>query len=60
VLEIRAREASNPPTKRMVSCIEPERALIVWTDFYRKGTRIKRLRMDPDSVRAVRDRFIRT
>jgi hypothetical protein len=58
VLEIRAREGIESTYERMVSCIEPERALIVWTDFYRKGTRIKRLRMDPDSVRAVRDRFI--
>jgi len=58
VLDIRAREGIESTYERMVSCIEPERALILWTDFYRKGTRIKRLRMDPDSVRAVRDRFI--
>jgi hypothetical protein len=40
------------------SSIEPERALILWTDFYRKGTKIKQLRMDPASVRPVGNRFI--
>jgi hypothetical protein len=58
VLEIRARAGIESTYERMLSCIEPERALILWTDFYRKGTRIKRLRMDPASVRAVGDRFI--
>ncbi len=57
-LEIRAREGIESTYERMLSCIEPERALILWTDFYRKGTRIKRLRMDPASVRAVGERFI--
>lgn len=58
VLEIRARKGIESTYERMLSCIEPERALILWTDFYRKGTRIKHLRMDPASVRAVGDRFI--
>jgi hypothetical protein len=58
VLDIRAREGIESTYERMLSCIEPERALILWTDFYRKGTRIKRLRMDPGSVRAIGERFI--
>jgi hypothetical protein len=42
----------------MRSCNEPERALIVWTEFVRKGEVVKRLRMDPKSVRPVGKRFI--
>ena len=37
----RSRSARGPAFEstyeRMVSCIEPERALIHWTDFYRQG-----------------------
>ena len=58
VLEIRARPPFESTYERMLSCIEPERALIRWTDFYRKGARVKRLRMDPSSVKPIGDRFI--
>jgi hypothetical protein len=57
-LEIRAKPGIESTYERMISCIEPSRALILWTDFYRKGARIKRLRMDPASVQPVGDRFI--
>lgn len=58
VLEIRARPSFESTYERMLSCIEPERALIRWTDFYRKGERVKQLRMDPKSVKAIGARFI--
>jgi hypothetical protein len=58
VVDIRARPPFESTYERMLSCIEPERALIRWTDFYRKGERIKRLRMDPHSVEPIGDRFI--
>jgi hypothetical protein len=58
VLDIRARPSFESTYERMLSCIEPERALILWTDFYRKGKHVKRLRMDPRSVKPVGDRFI--
>jgi hypothetical protein len=58
VLDIRARPTFASTYERMISCIEPERAVIRWTDFERKGVRVKRLRMDPQSVRPVGKRFI--
>jgi hypothetical protein len=58
VMEIRARAGFASTYERMLSCIEPERALIRWTDFYRAGNRVKRLRMDPQSVRPIGERFI--
>lgn len=58
VMDIRARPGFESTYERMLSCIEPERALIRWTDFYRLGARVKRLRMDPRSVRPIGDRFI--
>ena len=58
VLDIRARPTFSSTYERMLSCIEPERALIRWTDFYRKGERVKRLRMDPREVKPIGQRFI--
>jgi hypothetical protein len=58
VLDIRARPDFDSTYERMLSCIEPERALIRWTDFYRKGKRVKRLRMDAKSVKPIGGRFI--
>jgi hypothetical protein len=57
-LEITARGDFESTYDAMRSCIEPERALIVWTEFVRKGEVVKRLRMDPKSVRPVGKRFI--
>ena len=42
----------------MLSCIEPERGLIYWTEFSRKGEVVKRLEIDLDSVREIGTRFI--
>lgn len=58
VLDIRARPSFVSTYERMLSCIEPERALIRWTQFYRAGAPVKRLRMDAASVRPIGDRFI--
>ena len=58
VLDIRARPTFTSTYERMLSCIEPDRALIRWTDFYRKGERVKRLRMDPGQVKPIGQRFI--
>ena len=58
LMDIRARPGFTSTYERMLSCIEPDRALIRWTDFYRAGSAVKRLRMDPRSVRPVGERFI--
>jgi hypothetical protein len=58
VMEIRARPGFESTYERMLSCIEPERALIRWTEFYRAGALVKRLRMDPSSVHPIGSRFI--
>ena len=58
VLDIRPRPTFKSTYEGMLSCIEPERGVIRWTDFQRKGVRVKRLRMDPQSVRPVGKRFI--
>lgn len=43
---------------RMVSCIELERGIILWTDFYRAGRLEKRLRTNPDRVEQIGGRHI--
>ncbi len=58
LVEIHAREGIDSTYERMVSCIEAERGVIYWTDFYRKGAVTKRLEIDPASVRAIGSRFI--
>ena len=57
-LEIVAAEGFESTYDRMLSCIEPARALIHWTDFYRHDRRVKRLEIDLDRVEPVGDRFI--
>jgi hypothetical protein len=42
----------------MRTCLEPERAIMLWTDFYRHGRLWKRLEIDPNEVRPVQERFI--
>ena len=58
LVEIRTREGIDSTYERMISCIEAERGVIYWTDFYRKGAVVKRLEIDPASVRAIGSRFI--
>jgi len=43
---------------KQVSCIEPERAIILWTDFYVHGSVFKRLAVDPAEVRRIGDRYV--
>lgn len=58
LLDIRPREGITSTYERMVSCIDPERAIILRTDFYRRGTAIKRLETDLPSVRDIAGRAI--
>ncbi len=58
LIEQRARPPYESTYKKIVSCIEAERGVILWTDFYRGDKARKRLQVDPTSVRAVEGRFI--
>ncbi len=58
VIEFRARAHFESTYERMVSCIEDERGILLWTDFYRRGGVVKRLEIDPGSVRRIGERFI--
>jgi hypothetical protein len=58
VIEQRAKPPYTSDYEKMVSCIEPERGVILYTDFYKDGEVIKRLEVDPDQVRVVGERFI--
>lgn len=57
-LEWKAAPGFDSTYDRMVSCIERERALILWTDFHRHGRPIKRLEVDLSRVEPVGSRFI--
>ena len=57
-LEIRARPGIESVYEKMISCVEPARAIILWTDFYERGAVVKRLEIDIHDVRVVADRFI--
>jgi hypothetical protein len=57
-LEIRPKAHYESSYERMVSCIEPERAVMLWTDFYSRGKLRKRLEIDPAEVRPIEERFI--
>ena len=57
-LEIEPAEHFESTYERMVSCVEPERAVIRWTDFFRRGDRVKRLEIDSRAVEEVEGRHI--
>lgn len=57
-LEIRATPDFESTYDHMVSCIETERAVIRWTDFFRRGRLVKRLEIDEGSIESIGDRFI--
>jgi hypothetical protein len=58
VLDIRPKPQYESTYERMESCIEPERAIILRTDFYRRGQAVKQLRVDVASVRELEGRHI--
>jgi hypothetical protein len=58
LLEVRPRPDFESSYERMVTCLEPERAIMLRTDFYRRGKLLKRLEIDPEQVRPVHERFI--
>ena len=58
VLDIRPKPQHESTYERMESCIEPERAIILRTDFFRRGHAVKQLRVDVASVHDVAGRHI--
>jgi hypothetical protein len=58
LLDIRPRDAGVSTYERMVSCIEPARAVILRTAFWRGGAEVKTLRVRPGDVRDVAGRQI--
>jgi hypothetical protein len=58
LVEIVALPEIETVYEKMVSCIEAERAIILWTDFYERGRVAKRLEIELADVRSVADRFI--
>jgi len=58
LLEIKNRPTFESTYDRMLSCVEPDRGVILFTDFYRKSQRVKRLEVDPGSIRNVGTRSI--
>jgi dCMP deaminase len=57
-VDVRALDGIESTYERMVSCIEPARGVIHWTEFYRRGDLVKRLDVDLASLRPVADRLI--
>ncbi len=58
LVEWKAREGIESAYGSMRSCIEPDRGVVRWTDFFRKGRRVKRLEIDPARVESVDEHFI--
>lgn len=57
-VEWKAAPGFESTYERMVSCIEPDRALFHWTDFYRHGRHVKRLEIDLGRVEQIGTRSI--
>lgn len=57
-IESRSAAGVESTYERLVSCVDPDRSVVMWTDFYRAGEPHKRLEVDPRSVQRVGDRWI--
>jgi hypothetical protein len=57
-LEITAAPGFQSAYDKQISCLDPERAIILWTDYYAKGRHLKRLTIDLDEVRVIGGRNI--
>lgn len=58
LVELRAAEGYESAYDTTISCIERKRAIIMWSDFHRYGSVVKRLEIDPEHVKPVGDRYI--
>ncbi len=57
-VEIRPRPGFESSYERLDACIEVERGVLLWSDFHRQGRLVKRLEVDPASIRRVGTREI--
>jgi hypothetical protein len=57
-IEIRPRAGFESSYERLEACIEVERGVMLWSDFHRQGRVVKRLEVDPASIRAIGSRQI--
>ena len=57
-VEITAAPGFDSTYEKQLSCLEGERGIILWTDYYVSGRHLKRLAIDPKDVRRIGDRYI--
>lgn len=57
-VEIRPEAAFASSYERLDACIEVERGVLLWSDFYRLGRVVKRLEIEPASIRRIGTREI--
>jgi hypothetical protein len=58
LVEIKPKLEMSSGYERMISCIEEERGILLWTEFYVKGTAIKRLDVEVGSLQKIGKRFV--
>ena len=59
-LHVTPREGVESRYDHTLTCIEPERAVALWTEYYRGGRLLKRLEADPAKIQPFDDRHIPT
>ena len=57
-VEVRPSEGFASTYERLESCIEVERGVLLWSEFYRSGRVVKRLEVEPASIRTIGTREI--
>lgn len=57
-LEVRPLPGVESQYERTTTCIDPVRAVILWTEYHAGGRPLKRLESDPTSIRAAGDGFL--
>jgi hypothetical protein len=57
-VEIRPRAGFESSYERLDACIEVERGVLLWSEFHRAGRLVKRLAVEPASIRRIGTREI--
>jgi hypothetical protein len=58
LLEVRPHPELESQYERTVACVDPERAVALWTDHYAKGRVLKRTECDPQRIQLVEGRHV--
>ena len=58
LIETKPKHDEEASYDRVLWCIDPQRAVVLWSEFFKGQERIKRLEIDPASIRKVKHKLL--